>query len=178
MAAPKSDNPFSGAEIATWHGFLVTHAKLTKRLDLLMQRDYRLSLAEFDVLIQLSLAGGCLRMTALAEAALISRSGMTRLVDQLVGQGLVAREPDPADARGTLAVLTPAGRRRFAEAAAGHRENVRSHFLNLLTEDERLALSAAWKKAAARLEAETDEPRSARRRSPASANRRRRSRMA
>ena len=77
-----------------------THAAVTRRLDALLSAGHGLSLVQFDVLIQLSLAGGELRMAELADRVLLSRSGLVRIVDALVRRGLAARRTDRADARG------------------------------------------------------------------------------
>jgi DNA-binding MarR family transcriptional regulator len=83
-----------------------------------------LSLGEFDVLAQLAVAGGELRMSELAGRALSSRSGMTRRVTRLVEESLVTRTTDDADARGVVVALTEAGIARLAEAAPVHLRDV------------------------------------------------------
>jgi DNA-binding MarR family transcriptional regulator len=83
-----------------------------------------LSLGEFDVLAQLAVAGGELRMSELADRALSSRSGMTRRVTRLVEESLVTRTTDDADARGGVVALTEAGIARLAEAAPVHLRDV------------------------------------------------------
>jgi DNA-binding MarR family transcriptional regulator len=165
-------------EIQTWHGFLVVHAQVIRRLDLLMQRSHGLTLVEFDVLIQLSLAGGQARMTQLADALLLSRSGLTRLIDALTLKELVVREPDPGDARGTLAVLTRSGKRVVSDAGASHRANVRALFLDPLGQSERRAMSSGWDTLARHLADSEPPPTPVQRGSGASAVRRRRPRIA
>src|SRR3954464_5192024 len=73
--------------LETWHSLLQAHATLMRRLTLDLERETGLALADFDVLAQLSLAGGELRMTELAARALISRSGMTRRAARLGAEG-------------------------------------------------------------------------------------------
>src|SRR2546422_11493026 len=96
---------------------LRAHATLMRQLDTDLERETGLALAAFDVLAQLALAGGALRMTDLAARALISRSGMTRRVARLVGEGLVRRADVDADGRGVVVALTDAGMARLAETA-------------------------------------------------------------
>src|SRR5215212_5170556 len=70
---------------------------LTRRLEEDLIREQQLPLAMYDVMVQLVEVGGRLRMTELADAVLISRSGLTRLVDRMVSAGYVRREPSPDD---------------------------------------------------------------------------------
>src|SRR5205807_3253570 len=88
--------------LAAWHSLLRAHATLVRRLDTDLERETGLPLADFDVLAQLAEAHGELRMTELADRALISRSGMTRRVARLADQGLVRRDRASADARGVV----------------------------------------------------------------------------
>src|SRR5207248_3801874 len=77
-----------GRGLDAWHALLTAHATLMRQLEADLEKDTGLALADFDVLAQLSVAGGSMRMTELAERALISRSGMTRRVTRLVAEGL------------------------------------------------------------------------------------------
>ena len=87
-----------------------------------------------------------LRMSELAEAVLLTRSGLTRLVDRLERRGLVERHKCRSDARGFFAVLTEEGLRRFDEALPTHLAGVRRLFLGLLEPDELERLGAIWKR--------------------------------
>jgi DNA-binding MarR family transcriptional regulator len=91
-------------------------------------------------------AGGRLRMGELAERLLLSRSGLTRLVDRLVKQGFVLRERCADDARGFFAVLTEAGRDKLAGARPAHLAGVREHFLEHLDDTDLAALARAWER--------------------------------
>ena len=86
--------------LQAWRSLLRAHATLMRQLDTDLEKKTGLALADFDVLAQLALAGGELRMTDLAARALISRSGMTRRVARLVDEGLVRRSDTDADGRG------------------------------------------------------------------------------
>ncbi|HKF90654.1 MAG TPA: MarR family transcriptional regulator, partial [Acidimicrobiia bacterium] len=97
----------------------------------------------FDVLIQLSQAGGRLRMSELADAVLLSRSGVTRLVDRMVRAGLVRREACPTDRRSMYAALTTMGKRALARARPVHLRGVAEHFGRHLSDEEAKTLAAA-----------------------------------
>lgn len=120
--------PLTTAEQAVWRTFLRAHTLLVRTLEGELVAEHDLPLPSYDVLVQLSEAPGRrLRMTELADRVLLSRSGLTRLVDRLVRDGLVAREACPEDARGTLAVLTDAGFERLAAAWPTHLRGVAAH---------------------------------------------------
>ncbi len=124
-------------ERRAWRSFLVAHARVARRLeaDLLATSD--LPLAEFDVLFQLDLAEGSrLRMNELANRVVLSRAGMTRLVDRLAADGLVARVKCASDARGAYAVMTDRGRERLMSARPGHFAAVRRFFIAAFTQPE------------------------------------------
>ena len=105
-----------------------------------------MALADFDVLAQLALAGGELRMTDLANRALISRSGMTRRVNRLFDQGLVRRANVDNDARGVVVALTDEGVARLSETAPVHVRGVAELFVSQLDERELVALKSALDK--------------------------------
>src|SRR5207302_7234181 len=103
-----------------WRSLLRAHATLMRRLDTDLERQTGLALADFDVLAQLAAAHGELRMTELADRALISRSGMSRRVDRLADEGLVRRDKAGTDGRGVVVALTKAGIARLTETAPVH----------------------------------------------------------
>src|SRR5947199_9210239 len=106
--------------LEAWRSLLRAHATLMRQLDTDLEKKTGLALADFDVLAQLALAGGELRMTDLAARALISRSGMTRHVARLVVESLVRRAYSGTDRRVVVVVLTDAGVARLTEAAPVH----------------------------------------------------------
>jgi DNA-binding MarR family transcriptional regulator len=83
-------------------------------------------------------------MSHLADAVLLSRSGLSRLVTRLASQGLIERKDCENDARGAFAVITAEGRRRLNEARATHRAGVRERFLDRLSERDQRQLSKVW----------------------------------
>src|SRR5436305_14137792 len=101
--------------LEAWSSLLRAHAALIRRLDTDLEGETGLALADFDVLAQLAEAHGDLRMTELADRALISRSGMSRRVARLVDEGLVRRDSAGTDARGVVVALTAAGIARPAD---------------------------------------------------------------
>jgi DNA-binding MarR family transcriptional regulator len=117
-----------------------------RQLALDLDRETGLALADFDVLAQLSLAGGELRMTDLAARALVSRSGMTRRVARLVDEGLVRRRAADTDGRGVLVALTDAGVARLKKTASVHVRGVSQLFVAKLDDEELASLKNALDK--------------------------------
>jgi DNA-binding MarR family transcriptional regulator len=132
--------------LRAWTSLLRAHATLMRQLETDLERETGLALADFDVLAQLAVAGGELRMTELAARALISRSGMTRRVGRLVAEGLVRRANADADARGVVVALTDAGVARLAETAPVHAREVFDLFVARLDDQELAVLESALEK--------------------------------
>src|SRR4051795_5422182 len=123
----------SREELTSWRAFLRAHAVITRALEVELVADQELSLAAYDVLVQLVEAPEHrLRMTELAEAVLLSRSGVTRLVDRMEKAGLVARCPVAGDGRGVAAELTVEGLDRLRNAAPTPLAGVIRHFVQRL----------------------------------------------
>ena len=78
-----------------------------------------------DVVATLRRSGTRLRPTDLTNATMLTSSGMTKRLDKLEAAGLVAREPDPGDRRGTLIALTAEGRELIDALTEAHLENER-----------------------------------------------------
>ncbi|HEX7492513.1 MAG TPA: MarR family transcriptional regulator [Candidatus Limnocylindrales bacterium] len=124
-------------EHRAWRAFLHKHAQLARLLETDLLARNHLPLAEFDVLFQLALADSQrLRMNELADRVLLSRAGITRLVDRLVADGLVGRVKCASDGRGAYAVLTDVGRMRLQEARPEHLRAVKRNFLEAMTRPE------------------------------------------
>ena len=136
----------SGRGLKAWDALLRAHATLLRQLETDLESKTGLALADFDVLAQLAIAGGSLRMTELADRALISRSGMTRRVSRLVQEGLVRRAHADADARGVVVQLTNAGLDRLTVAAPVHVRGVSDLFLTKLDDRELAVLESALAK--------------------------------
>jgi DNA-binding MarR family transcriptional regulator len=132
--------------LEAWRSMLRAHATLMRRLDTDLEGETGLALADFDVLAQLAEAHGELRMTELADRALISRSGMSRRVARLVDEGLVRRDRAGTDARGVVVALTEAGIARLAETAPVHARGVLKLFVTQLDDGELALLERALNK--------------------------------
>src|SRR4051794_20532722 len=144
---PTTTPELTEAELGVWRGFLRVHAALAKELDAELDRAHGIPLTSYEVLINLqSSPDRRLRMAALADRALLSRSGMTRLVDRLERQGLLVRDTCASDARGCFAVLTDAGEALLARARPTHLEGVRAKFLAHLDGEDFERLSELWEK--------------------------------
>ena len=137
--------PLAERELKAWRGLLRTHAMLVKRLDAELEAEHGLALTSYEVLLHLNHSdGGKMRMCDVAESVLLSRSGLTRLVDRLERDGLVERVSCADDARGAFARLTDAGRAKLEAASSTHLEGVRRHFVQHFSDDELEVLGSAW----------------------------------
>jgi DNA-binding MarR family transcriptional regulator len=131
------------SEMRTWVRFLATHAALTRELEARMMGAHGLTLSDYDVLVQLARAPERrMRNIELANAVLLTRSGVTRLVDGLERDGLVARASCPEDKRGTLIKLTDDGVAKLREAAETQFAGVRELFLEQLGTEGRAQMDA------------------------------------
>ena len=126
---------------------LGAHAALTRELDAELRAQYGLPLSSYEVLLFLATSpGGAMRMSELASGVLLSRSGLTRLVDRLVRAGLVERRECEDDARGLLAVVTGEGRELFARARGTHLAGVRRLFLDRYSVEEQKTLGRLFER--------------------------------
>lgn len=104
--------------VSAWAAMLQLHAEVVPRIDAELQRLAGLPLAWYDVLLELNAASDRqLRMIDLGEAVVLSRTRVSRVVDELVAAGYVERVPNPKDARSAFARLTPGGTKAFRKAA-------------------------------------------------------------
>lgn len=140
-------------ELAAWRGMLRSQVLLQRELEVGLERDHGLQTSTYEVLMHLSDApDGRMRLSDLAELAILSRSGLTRLIDRLEREGQVTRERCEDDARGYFAVLTEAGREQVTAARSRYLDEVRARFLDLLTPDEQEVLGSVWARVLERLE--------------------------
>jgi len=146
-----------------WRAFLVAHARLSRRLDEELRAEHDLSLAEYDALLQLAQAPDRrLRMSRLAGLVLLSKSGVTRLIDRLEADGFVERTQCLHDARGAEAVLTGTGLEKLRTAAETHLAGIDRYFMATLGPTElatiQRSLTAVARSAGDEAEASADEP--------------------
>jgi DNA-binding MarR family transcriptional regulator len=134
---PPLPDGLTQTEFQAFGGLLRLHSTLVKQLDADLIAAHGLPLSSFEVLLMLANSPqGGLRMSDLAQRAFLSPSGMTRLVQRLAGQGLIEQRACDDDGRGSFAVMTPAGRERFEQAATTHYQHIRDRFLCFFSEDE------------------------------------------
>ncbi|MDP9228182.1 MAG: MarR family transcriptional regulator [Actinomycetota bacterium] len=127
----------SAIGIEAWTNLLRSHARLMRELDEELQERHAVSLGDFDVFAQLDLApDGCLRMCDLADAVVLSPSGLSRRVDRLERAGLVERRRAAADARSVEARLSADGKRLFRRLRKTHLTGVEEHFGGRFSERE------------------------------------------
>jgi DNA-binding MarR family transcriptional regulator len=133
------------AELAAWRGLLRVHAHVLKALDAEMEAAHGVQLTSYEVLIQLADAPERrMRMCDLADSVLLSRSGMSRLVDRLERDGLLMRCACSHDARGAFACITEAGIELLQQARPTHVAGIRRRFLAQFSGDELRMLSNYW----------------------------------
>lgn len=157
MTTPRIGRTLSPRDprIAIWRDFLVAYSRLSRLLDDDLRAEHDLSLAEYDALLQLAEAPGRrLRMHQLADRVLLSRSGVTRLIDRLVADGSVERNSCLTDARGAEAVLTPAGLNRLRTAAGTHLRGIGEHFIDAIQPADLSGIGRAMRDVLAGLETE------------------------
>jgi DNA-binding MarR family transcriptional regulator len=128
-----SGNCTGETEIRTWIRFVATHSAIARELEARLMGAHGLTLSDYDVLVQLARAPERkLRNIDLARAVVLTRSGVTRLVDGLEKDGLVARSSCPSDKRGTFVALTDEGLARLRSATSTHVAGVRELFVERL----------------------------------------------
>lgn len=137
-----SDQATTSPQYAAWRAFLEAHARVTDLLARELREEEDLHLTWYDVMVHLSEAPEHrLRMQELADAVLLSKSGLTRLIDRMERAGLVSREACPSDRRGTFALLTDRGLATLRAAAPTHVRGVQAHFAAHLSDEEAATLA-------------------------------------
>jgi DNA-binding MarR family transcriptional regulator len=140
---PNQSTALTQVELDAWRSFLRAHAGITRQLDADLIGAHCLTLNGYEVLLYLAQAPSRrLRMSELADRVLLTRSGVTRLVDGLERLGYVRRCACSADARGSFAELTTDGRQLLRAAAATHIAGVRRLFAERYATDELATLAA------------------------------------
>jgi DNA-binding MarR family transcriptional regulator len=126
-----------GAALEAWRSYLQSHATIVRVLDAELIAEHGMTTRDYEVLLYLSQAPDRrLPMSALAESTMLTRSGITRLIDGLVAGGLVERVSCPNDARVSYARLTDAGYEKLRDAGCTHVASIRRLFLEHFTPEE------------------------------------------
>ena len=129
--------------MTAWASVLKVQAALVPVLDRELRAAHDLPLTWYDILLELNAGPGRrLTMGELGRRAVLSRTRVVRVVDELVRAGLVVREPNPDDGRSSFARLTDEGRARFRAAAPTYLAGIERHFSRHLTDAEARAIAA------------------------------------
>lgn len=126
-----------GAALDAWRAYLQSHASIMRALDAELVAEHGMTTRDYEVLLYLAQAPDRrLAMSSLANRTMLTRSGITRLVDGLVAQGYVERVACAKDARVSYACITDGGYTKLREAGYTHVESIRRLFLEHYTPDE------------------------------------------
>jgi DNA-binding MarR family transcriptional regulator len=136
----------SRERLRTWQLVWETAMGLLDRFDEELQRELGIPLRWYDVLIHVENEPEGMRMNALADQILTSKSGLTRVIDRMEEEGLVRRVRPEDDRRTVLVVLTDAGRDTMERARAFHRDSIERHFTGHLSDADMKALARAFGK--------------------------------
>ncbi|MGN6791390.1 MAG: MarR family winged helix-turn-helix transcriptional regulator [Streptosporangiaceae bacterium] len=133
--------------VAAWATLLQVHAALVPSFDELLTRTTGLPLSWYDVLLELVAAPERrLLMGELSQRVVLSRTRVSRIVDELVAAGLVRKESNPQDGRSSYAVMTKEGLARFRAAAPVYVAGIEREFAGSLTDADLTAVAAALSK--------------------------------
>jgi DNA-binding MarR family transcriptional regulator len=134
----------SDDRVAAWRGVLLAQDRVVRAIERDLAHAGQIPLSWYDVLLELNAAPGrCLRMQDLGERVVLSRSRVSRLVDDLERGGFVERKPDPDDGRATLACITGAGRGALRRAAPVYLRGIDKYFTAHLDDGERATIASA-----------------------------------
>jgi len=140
---PRWLNP---AEMKAWRRYIIASRRLLEALDDDLDH-HELSMADYEVLAQLSDAPDRkMRMSELADVAMISRSRLSHRIKVMEKAGWVKREACPDDKRGYFAIMTAKGFKAIVAAAPDHVHSVRSRFIDLLTKEDQKVLSEIFER--------------------------------
>ena len=148
MAGQNATTPrwLNPAEMKAWRQYIIASRRLLEALDSDLE-DHELSMADYEVLAQLSDAPDRkMRMSELADVAMLSRSRLSHRIKVMEKAGWVKREACPVDKRGYFAVMTPKGWKAIVAAAPDHVESVRARFLDHLNKEDQKVLSEIFER--------------------------------
>ncbi|MGH2909643.1 MAG: MarR family winged helix-turn-helix transcriptional regulator [Solirubrobacteraceae bacterium] len=134
--------PLDGVALEAWRSFLQSHATILRALDADLAAGHGLTARDYEVLLYLAQADDRrLPMSALAERTMLTRSGITRLVDGLVAADLIRRVACPNDARISYAQLTDAGYDKLRRAGCSHVASINRVFVERFSCEELAVLA-------------------------------------
>lgn len=129
---------------SAWGALLQVHAAVVPVLDRKLQAETGMPLRWYDVLLEVAAAPDRrLRMSDLAERVVLSRTRVSRLVEEIASAGLLVREQNQEDGRSAYAVLTDQGLRRYRQAAPIYLAGIEEHFAKALQDRELQSIATA-----------------------------------
>jgi DNA-binding MarR family transcriptional regulator len=132
------------AGLAAWRAMLQAHSAALRAIDADLARAATIPLTWYDVLLELHGAdGGRLQMQELGRRVVLSRTRVSRLVDEMTAPGLVGKVRDEDDRRVVWATITPAGVAALRTTAPLYLRGIEAHFSAYLTEEEKPVVAAA-----------------------------------
>lgn len=125
-----------------WRSIMETHGAILPKLDSDLREKCGIDIQTYDALLHVIEADEQgIRMADLAAAVLISKSGITSLVDRLEASAYLQRNPDRDDRRATRITLTASGEVKFRAAAQVHLAGIEEHFAGLISDEEALTIA-------------------------------------
>jgi DNA-binding MarR family transcriptional regulator len=147
MAATITDEEFRA-----YAALIASSTLLQRSVERNLREQADLTQVQFEILMNLSIAGDAgIRMAQLADALIVSRSGLSYQVAQLESRGWIIRERSADDERGVVARITAAGERMRRRVFAGHVDVVRKAFLDVVDPGELATLTAALERVVGQL---------------------------
>ncbi len=141
--APRWLNP---SEMKAWRRYIIASRRLLETLGSDLD-GHDLSMPDYEILAQLSDAPDRkMRMSELAEIALLSRSRLSHRMKVMEKAGWVKREPCPVDKRGCFAMMTPKGWKAIVAAAPDHVESVRTRFIDHLSKADQQMIAEIFER--------------------------------
>ncbi len=134
----------ASVRLRAWRAIMEMYGAVVPLLDEELRDEAGMDLKTYDALLHTYEAGKVgIRMADLAEKVVLTRSGLTTLVDRLEERDLLQRVPDPEDRRATRITLTAQGLKSFRSAAPVHIASIGKHFAGLLNDDEAKVIAGA-----------------------------------
>lgn len=136
--------PVNEPQLEAWVSMVYAHARIMGRLAADLDEAGKVPIGTYDVLVQLSEAGGKLRLRDLVRTVVLSQPGLSRKVERMEQAGLVVRRPDPNDGRGVIVALTRSGRAALRSAAVVHMAGIQREFGSRVSDEEAAVLAKVF----------------------------------